>query len=57
MYHRDSEKSCELVGTDGTDSDFASHLDHKRSLIGKVFSLAGCVVSWKASLQLTLHCL
>nr|CAD1824769.1 unnamed protein product [Ananas comosus var. bracteatus] len=33
------------------DSDFASDLNRRRSLLSYVFSIGGCAVSWKASLQ------
>jgi hypothetical protein len=33
------------------DSDFVAHLDKKRSLTGYVFTVGGCVASWKATLQ------
>uniref|UniRef100_A0ACD5Z7T1 Uncharacterized protein n=1 Tax=Avena sativa TaxID=4498 RepID=A0ACD5Z7T1_AVESA len=33
------------------DSDFAADLDKRRSLIGYVFTIGGCAVSWKATLQ------
>ena len=33
------------------DSDFAADLDKRRSLTGYVFTLGGCVVSWRATLQ------
>ncbi|KAF3657485.1 hypothetical protein FXO38_13667 [Capsicum annuum] len=36
------------------DSDFAGDHDKKRSLIGYVFTISGCAVSWKATLQTTI---
>ena len=33
------------------DSDFAADLDKRRSLTGYVFTLGGCAVSWRATLQ------
>ena len=33
------------------DLDFATDLKKRRSFIGYVFTIGGCVVSWKASLQ------
>jgi len=33
---------------------FAGDMDHRRSLTDYVFSLLGCIVSWKASLQPTV---
>jgi hypothetical protein len=38
-----------LVGY--VDSDFAADLDKRRSLTGYVFTIGGCAVSWKATLQ------
>jgi hypothetical protein len=38
-----------LVGY--VDSDFAADLDKRRSLTGYVFTLGGCAVSWRATLQ------
>ena len=42
----------ELVGY--VDSDFAGDLDKRRSLTGYVFTIGGCAVSWKATLQTTV---
>jgi len=39
-----------LVGY--VDSDYAGDLNERRSLMGYVFTIGGCAVSWKASLQL-----
>jgi hypothetical protein len=36
------------------DSDYASDLDKRRSLRGYVFTLPGCAISWKATLQPTI---
>jgi len=33
------------------DSDFGGDLDKKRSLTGYVFTLGGCAISWKSTLQ------
>ncbi|KAG8496765.1 hypothetical protein CXB51_007998 [Gossypium anomalum] len=33
------------------DADFAGDLDRKRSLTGYVFTIGGCAISWKATLQ------
>ena len=33
------------------DSDYAADLDKRRSLTGYVFTLGGCAVSWRATLQ------
>ncbi|GJY97734.1 hypothetical protein Tco_0514644, partial [Tanacetum coccineum] len=40
-----------LVGY--VDSDYARDLDKRRSLTGYVFTVGGCAVSWKVSLQAT----
>lgn len=42
----------ELVGY--VDSDYAGDLDKRRSLTGYVFTIGGCAVSWKATLQSTV---
>ncbi|KAG8497106.1 hypothetical protein CXB51_008302 [Gossypium anomalum] len=43
---------------DGTigyvDDDFAGDLDRRRSLTGYVFTIGGCAISWKATLQTTV---
>jgi hypothetical protein len=36
------------------DSYFAANLDKRRSLTGYVFTIGGCVVSWRACLQPTI---
>ncbi|KAG8473176.1 hypothetical protein CXB51_035117 [Gossypium anomalum] len=36
------------------DADFAGNLDRKRSLTGYVFTIGGCGISWKATLQTTV---
>ena len=41
-----------LVGN--VDSDYAGGLDKRRSFTGYVFTICGCTVSWKASLQATV---
>nr|CAD1837441.1 unnamed protein product [Ananas comosus var. bracteatus] len=56
-YLRGTTNTCLEFGRckDGVigyvDSDFAGDLDRRRSLSGYVFSIGGCAVSWKASLQ------
>ncbi|KAG8474924.1 hypothetical protein CXB51_031638 [Gossypium anomalum] len=46
-----------LITRDGVigyvDADFAGDLDRRRSLIGYVFTIGGCTISWKATLQTT----
>jgi hypothetical protein len=41
-----------LVGY--VDSDYGADLDKRRSLTGYVFTVGGCVVSWRACLQPTV---
>ncbi|PHT76169.1 hypothetical protein T459_19691 [Capsicum annuum] len=36
------------------DSDFAGDLDKSRSLTDYVFTIGGCAISWKATLQTTI---
>ncbi|KAG8487052.1 hypothetical protein CXB51_020705 [Gossypium anomalum] len=36
------------------DTDFAGDLDRRRSLTGYVFTIGGCAISWKATLQTTV---
>ena len=36
------------------DSDFGGDLDKRRSLTGYVFTIGGCAISWKATLQSTV---
>ncbi|KAG8499388.1 hypothetical protein CXB51_005980 [Gossypium anomalum] len=36
------------------DADFAGDLDRRRSLTGYVFTIRGCAISWKATLQTTV---
>jgi hypothetical protein len=36
------------------DSDYAGDLDKRRSLTGYVFTVGGCAISWKSSLQATV---
>ncbi|KAG8496281.1 hypothetical protein CXB51_009219 [Gossypium anomalum] len=42
----------EVIGY--VDADFARDLDRRRSLIGYVFTIGGCTISWKATLQNTI---
>ena len=41
-----------LVGY--VDSDYAGDFDKRMSLTGYVFTIGGCAVRWKASLQATI---
>jgi hypothetical protein len=56
-YLRGTSKACLKFGKTGeglvgyVDSDFAADLDKRRSLTGYVFTVGGCAVSWKATLQ------
>ena len=36
------------------DSDYVGDLDKRRSLTGYVFTIGGCAISWKATLQSTV---
>ncbi|KAG8502990.1 hypothetical protein CXB51_000989 [Gossypium anomalum] len=36
------------------DADFAGDLNRRRSLIGYIFTIGGCAISWKATLQTTV---
>jgi len=36
------------------DADYAGDLDQRRSMMGYVFTVAECVISWKAELQDTV---
>ena len=42
----------EVIGH--VDVDFAGDLDRRRSLTGYVFTIGGCAISWKATLQSTV---
>ena len=59
-YLRGSSSVCLQFGRtrDGiagyVDSDYAGDLDKRRSLIGYVFTIGGCAISWKAILQSTV---
>ena len=56
-YLRGSNSVCLKFGTtkDGVvgyvDSNYARDLDKRRSSIGYVFTIGGCAISWKATLQ------
>lgn len=59
-YLRGTSDACLQFGSSGeglvgyVDSDYAGDLDKRRSLTGYVFTIGGCAVSWKASLQTTV---
>jgi hypothetical protein len=56
-YLCDTSKACLKFGRTGgglvgyVDSYYAADLDKRRSLTGYVFTIGGCAVSWKATLQ------
>ncbi|GKV28505.1 hypothetical protein SLEP1_g37549 [Rubroshorea leprosula] len=52
VYDRSANPSGNVVGF--VDSDFVSDLDKRRSTTGYVFTLSGCAISWKATLQSTV---
>ncbi|KAH9648352.1 hypothetical protein KPL70_025549 [Citrus sinensis] len=49
VYRKSGIKSEGISGF--VDSDFAGDLDRRRSLIGYLYMLNGCLINWKASLQ------
>jgi hypothetical protein len=55
-----SSNACLCFGKSGdglfgyVDSDYADDLHKRRSLSGYVFTIGGCIVSWKACLQATV---
>ena len=59
-YLRGSSSVCLQFGRtrDGVagyvDSDYAGDFDKRRSLTGYVFTIGGCAISWKATLQSTV---
>ena len=56
-YIKDTADACLKFGKTGeglvgyVDSDYAADLDKRRSLTGYVFTVGGCAVSWRATLQ------
>ena len=52
VYDRGSGISSSVVGY--VDSNYVGDLDKRRSLTGFVFTLLGCAISWKATLQSTV---
>lgn len=52
VYDRSSKTCSSVFGY--VDSDYAGDLDKRRSLTGYVFTLSGCAISWKATLQSTI---
>ena len=53
MHVYNLEKS-KIVLVGYVDSNYAGDFDKRRSLTGYVFTIGGCVVRWKASLQATV---
>ena len=59
IYFCGTSNACLQFGKSGdefvgyVDSDYAGDLDKRRSLKGYVFTIGGCAVSWKVSLQVT----
>ncbi|GKV08223.1 hypothetical protein SLEP1_g19888 [Rubroshorea leprosula] len=52
VYDRSANPSGNVVGF--VDSNFAGNLDKSRSTTRYVFTLLGCAISWKATLQSTI---
>ncbi|PHT38563.1 hypothetical protein CQW23_22136 [Capsicum baccatum] len=52
MYAMFGRNRDRLIGY--VDSDFAGDLDKSRSLTGYVFTIGGCAISWKDTLQTTV---
>ncbi|GKV42475.1 hypothetical protein SLEP1_g49872 [Rubroshorea leprosula] len=52
VYDQSANPSGNVVGF--VDSNFAGDLDKRRSTTGYVFTLSGCAISWKATLQSTV---
>jgi hypothetical protein len=59
-YLRGTSKACLKFGRTGkglvgyVDSNYAADLDKRRSLIGYVFTVGDCAMSWRATLQLVI---
>ncbi|KAH9658397.1 hypothetical protein KPL70_023479 [Citrus sinensis] len=49
VYDGENKKGHTLIGY--VDADFAGDLDKRRSQTGYLFTMGGCTVSWKATLQ------
>lgn len=52
LIYDGNQASESVVGY--VDSDYAGDLDKRRSMTGYVFTISGCTVSWKATLQSTI---
>jgi len=48
-FDKRTNSDCKIVGY--SDSDFVGNLNRRRSLTGYVFTLSGCAINWKATLQ------
>ena len=51
VYDRNHNTNGSII--DYVDSDYAGDLDKRRSMIGYIFTLSRCAISWKATLQST----
>lgn len=49
LYGKKTEENTRVIGN--VDSNYASDMDKKTSLIGYLFSVNSCTVNWKATLQ------
>ena len=49
MYGKSKHEVCEVRGH--VDSDFAGDLDIRKSILGYLFMLDSCLISWKTTLQ------
>ncbi|KAG8484888.1 hypothetical protein CXB51_021392 [Gossypium anomalum] len=54
IYHMQSLGRTKDGVTGYVDTDFVGDLDRRRSLTGYVFTIGGCAISWKATLQTTV---
>ena len=52
MFDRKGGATSSVIGY--VDSDYASDLDNRKSLSAYVFTLSGCTISWKFTLQSTI---
>lgn len=49
VFDRNRSTSLDVIGY--VDSDYGGDLDGRRSLSGYIFTVCGCSISWKSSLQ------
>ena len=52
VYNKASTISSNVFGF--LDFDYASDLDKRKSMIGYIFTLSGCAINWKATIQSTI---